>query len=169
VVVVGGGDSAFDEARVLAGFASEVLVVHTGAAPTARAEISEPTIARTNVRLQAEATVSAVLGEDGVSTVAIRDLPTGIDTEVAAHGVFVYIGLVPNTDWLGQIVDRDQTGLIAVDETLAASCAGIFASGDIRSGAAALLTESASDGELAARSALRYLVAARAAPAPAAP
>ncbi|HWM17689.1 MAG TPA: FAD-dependent oxidoreductase [Microbacterium sp.] len=166
VVVVGGGDSAFDEAGVLAGFAREVLIVHTGAAPTARPEISAPTLSHQNVRLWADATVSAIRGESAVSTVAIRDLPTGSETEVAADGVFIYIGLDPNTDWLGGIVDLEEDGRITVDETLATSCAGVFASGDIRSGATALLTESASDGEVAARSALRHLAAARAPAAP---
>lgn len=157
VVVVGGGDSAFDEARVLADFADEVLVVHTGAEPTARAEISEPTLARQNVRVQAFATVSAISGDGAVSAVSIQDARTGDATEVEASGVFVYIGLRPNTEWLGGAVELDDEARVVVDGDLAASREGVFAAGDVRSGTAAMLAESAADGERAARSALRHL------------
>lgn len=160
VVVVGGGDSAFDEARVLADFAHEVLIAHTGAEPTARAEISVPALARSNVRAQAFATVSAISGEGGVSEVSIQDVRTGDATGVEASGVFVYIGLRPNTDWLVGSVDLDDQARILVDATLSSSRRGLFAAGDVRSGSAGMLSESAADGERAALSALQYLDAA---------
>lgn len=162
VVVVGGGDSAFDEARVLADFADEVLIVHTGDEATARAEIVAPTLARENVRVHAFATVSAISGDGVVSAVSIHDAQTGDATEIEASGVFVYIGLAPNTDWLGGSVDLDDEARILVDGDLAASRDGMFAAGDVRSGTAAMLAESAADGERAARSALRHLDGARA-------
>lgn len=161
VIVVGGGDSAFDEARVLAAFASEVHIVHSGSEPTARTEISAQTLTHPNVRLHAHSTVSAIRGEDNVSAVAIRDLSAGTETEVPANGVFIYVGLSSNTDWIGGFVDYDASGRITVDENLAASRTGVYAAGDIRSGSAAMLVEAASDGERAARAALTFLAEAR--------
>jgi len=162
VVVVGGGDSAFDEARVLADFADEVFILHAGAEPTARPEISSPTLVRGNVRVQAFATVNSIRGDGGVSAVSIQDVRTGDAKEIEASGVFVYIGLVPNTDWLVGSVDLDDEARILVDDDLAASRGGLFAAGDVRSGTLAMLAESAADGERAALSALRYLDGARA-------
>ncbi|WIM19507.1 MULTISPECIES: FAD-dependent oxidoreductase [unclassified Microbacterium] len=162
VIVVGGGDSALDEARVLAGFASEVVVVHVGEAPTSRVEIAHLTLARKNVRFHQNSTVSAIRGEDVVSAVAVHNLLTGDEKELPAHGVFIYIGLSPNTSWISGLVECDESGHIVVDEKLATSWEGVFAAGDIRSGSLALLTESAADGERAGDSALEYLTRARA-------
>ncbi|GGH36767.1 NAD(P)/FAD-dependent oxidoreductase [Microbacterium album] len=157
VVVVGGGDSAFDEARILAEHAHDVLIVHTGDAPTAREEIRTRALENANIRVQGGATVSAILGRDGVEGVTIRDEATGAETETAAQGVFVYVGLDPNTDWLADLLERDATGRLVVDGDLATSRAGVFAAGDVRSGTAAMLSESVTDGEVAARAALARL------------
>ncbi|WP_448002754.1 NAD(P)/FAD-dependent oxidoreductase [Agromyces bauzanensis] len=157
VVVVGGGDSAFDEAGILAGFAREVLVIHSGAAPTARPEIIASTARHDNVSIRPDATVSGIRGGDTVDQVTIRDLVSGAETEVTAQGVFVYVGLDPNTEWLAGFLDRDESGRLVVDDDLATSRPGIFAAGDIRSSSAAMLSDSVADGERAARAALAQL------------
>ncbi|MEV1131871.1 FAD-dependent oxidoreductase [Agromyces sp. NPDC049794] len=157
VIVVGGGDSAFDEARILAGQAREVLVVHSGATPTGRPEIVEPTVRLDNVSLRPDSAVTGIRGGDTVDTVTIRDRATGAETEVAAQGVFVYVGLEPNTEWLAGFLDRDESGRLVVDDDLATSRPGVFAAGDIRTGTAAMLTHSVADGERAARAALSHL------------
>jgi len=155
VVVVGGGDSAFDEAAILAGFADEVLVVHHGPEPSARAEIVARALEHDNIRTRADASVSAVLGAEKVSAVRVSDLAAGSETEHSADGVFVYVGLTPNTDWLGDLVTRAADGRLVVDDALETSRPGIFAAGDLRSGSAAMLDEAVADGAIAARSALR--------------
>jgi thioredoxin reductase (NADPH) len=154
VIVVGGGDSAFDEARILAGFAREVVIVHSGAVPTARAELIEATGEYENVRVQAGATVSSIRGSSAVETVTIHEGATGLQTEIPAQGVFVYVGLVPNTTWLSDLLECDESGRVVVDEQLTTSRVGIFAAGDIRAGTDAMLSHSVADGGRAARAVL---------------
>lgn len=157
VVVVGGGDSAMDEAAVLAGYAARVLIVHDGPAPTAREELVARTAALEGVSFRAGATVTAIGGADRVGSVVVRDLVTGTETEEPVAGVLVQIGLRPDTDRLADLVRRDGTGHLVVDDDLTTSRPGIVAAGDIRSGSAALLAESAADGIRAARTALRHV------------
>ena len=154
VVVVGGGDSAMDEAAVLAGYAARVLVVHDGPVPTARDELVARTAALGNVTFRAGATVTAIGGADRVGSVVVHDLGTGAGTEEPAAGVLVQTGLRPDTDRFADLVRRTTTGHIVVDDDLMTSHPGIIAAGDIRAGSAALLTESAADGERAAHTVL---------------
>jgi thioredoxin reductase (NADPH) len=157
VVVVGGGDSALDEAQVLAGFAAEVLIVHDEPGLTAAPEIITRTAEHVNVHYRPHATVGAIHGDDMVESVMIHDLATGGERVDSASGVFVYIGLSPNTEWLAGVVDLTGTGHIVVDADLATSRRRVFAAGDIRAGSAATLADSVRDGERAARAALTQL------------
>lgn len=157
VVVVGGGDSAMDEARILAGFADEVLVVHRGEQPTARSELVTRTLAEPGVRVVARATVSEVHGDDRLEAVTVRDVVTGEEHREEAQGLFVYVGLDPNTAWLAELVDLDDDGRIVVDDRLATRQPRLYAAGDLRSGSAAMLAESVADGERAARAVLEDL------------
>ncbi|GGA67420.1 thioredoxin reductase [Pseudoclavibacter endophyticus] len=161
VVVVGGGDSAYDEALVLAEHAADVLVVHTGPEPTARATAVENLRARPNARELPNATVTAVRGTERVESVTISRHDTGQEVDQAADGLFVYIGLQPNSRPIAGLVDLDRDGRVVVDAGLQTSRQGAFAAGDVRSGTAAMLAESATDGESAAASALEFLRAPR--------
>ena len=156
VVVVGGGDSAMDEAAVLAGYAARVLVVHDGPVPTARDELVARTAALGNVTFRAGATVTAIGGADRVGSVVVRDLATGAEAEEPAAGVLVQTGLRPDTDRFADLVRRTTTGHVVVDDDLMTSHPGIIAAGDIRAGSAALLDESAADGERAAHTVLHH-------------
>lgn len=157
VIVVGGGDSAFDEARILAEQAARVVIVHRGDAPTARGEIIERATAFENLEVRADATVERIGGDGAVGRVTVRDLRNGLAEDVAVQGVFVYVGLVPNTEWLGDLVTLDEGGRIVVDSQLATSRPGVFAAGDVRSDTTAMLHESAEDGARAAQAAVAYL------------
>ncbi|MGO2110801.1 MAG: NAD(P)/FAD-dependent oxidoreductase [Pseudoclavibacter sp.] len=163
VVVVGGGDSAYDEARVLAEHADDVLLVRSVAEPTARAAAVEAVRALPNVRELANSTVTAVRGGDrleGVTISRIDEAGGAVEEGAAEHdadGLFVYVGLQPNTGAVAGLVDLKTDGRIAVDARLQTSRPGVFAAGDVRSGSAAMLAESAIDGETAAASALEFL------------
>ncbi|HLS50270.1 MAG TPA: FAD-dependent oxidoreductase [Actinomycetaceae bacterium] len=157
LVVVGGGDSAFDEARVLADVAGEVLIVHDEAAPTAREEIVAELRDHPRVTLRPRATLAAIEGADAVSGVRLRDLDSGEESELAADGVFVYIGLDPHTSWLGDLVELSDTGHVVADERCRTSRPGVLVAGDIRQGSAAMLDEAARDGTVAAQEARTYL------------
>jgi thioredoxin reductase (NADPH) len=155
VVVVGGGDSAFDEAEILAEHAGAVTIIHRGPRPVAQQRSVERVSALANVHLVGDAEVTAIEGADGVDRVLI-DTPDGQGARDCA-GVFVYTGLVPNSAFLGDLVALDATGAIVTGGSFESSRPGLFAAGDIRSGAAAMLASVAGEGASAALAAVRYL------------
>jgi thioredoxin reductase (NADPH) len=156
VCVVGGGDSAFGEALVLAGLASRVAVVFREDAPHAQADLIDDTLAQANVEIVPGAEVVQVTGEGAVTGVLLR-AADGSTRQLAAEGVFVYAGLQADTGWLAGRLALDADGRIVTDASLGTSVPGIFAAGDIRSGAPWLLAAAAEDGLAAARAACRYL------------
>lgn len=156
VCVIGGGDSAFGEALVLAGHAARVTMVFREDSPHARPELVAEAAALPNVALVPGAEVIAIVGDRSVTGITLR-LATGTIRPLAADGVFVYAGLQADTGLLGDVLALDAQGRIVTDESFGSSVPGIFAAGDIRSGAAYLLSAAAEDGANAARSACRFL------------
>jgi thioredoxin reductase (NADPH) len=156
VCVIGGGDSAFGEAAVLAGHAGRVFVVFREAAPHARRSLVEALTRHPNVELIANAEVIAVGGDTGVEGIRLRGA-NGAESEVAVDGVFVYAGLTPDSGFVRDALRLDETGRIEADDAFRTSLPGVFVAGDIRSGAAYLLAAAAGDGALAALSATSYL------------
>lgn len=159
VCVIGGGDSALDEALTLSPHAAKVTIVHRGAVPAARHSLVEKCRAAGNIAFLPDAEVEAIVGDIGVSHVRLR----GIDgpAEIPCHAVFVYVGLEPVAGFLGDLVTRDGDGRIDVDLSMRTSQDGIFAAGDIRRDSVAHLAASAGDGVTAAIAAARMLGATR--------
>lgn len=161
VIVVGGGDSAFDEALVLAKHASQVTIVCRGAAPRAQQYLLDRVAAAANVALVTGTEVAQILGDTVVTGVELRDVHSGAVRVEKADGVFVYVGLVPHTQFLAGVLRLAQDGHIETDMALATSLDGVFAAGDVRAGSAAQLAASAGDGSTAALSAYRYITRQR--------
>lgn len=157
VLVVGGGDSAFDEAMVLSEHAAEVVLAWRGAEPRAQARTVAQVEALGNVTRRPRTVVEAVEGETVVTGVRLRDLGAGSTETLGADGVFVYVGLDPNTGFLGKLVRLDAAGRIETDGELRSSHPRIFAAGDIRAGSAGLLASAAGDGAAAAVAAVRQV------------
>lgn len=154
VAVAGGGDSAFDEAEILAEHASEVVILHHGPAPVAQRRTVQRVTALPNVRTVAEADIVAVEGGSEVERLAV-DLPQGRIVEPVS-GLFVYVGLIPNSELAIGLVELDALGAILTDGAFQAST-GIFVAGDLRSGAQAWLSSASGDGAAAAAAAVRYI------------
>ncbi len=161
VAVVGGGDSAFDEALVLAGFASEVTLVHRERAPLARTSAVERLSALPNVRIFADSELASIEGDARVSEIAIQH--RGEIRRQPCSAVFAYVGLEPRTGFLRDFAALDDGGHIVTDLTMRASRPGIFAAGDIRAGSVKMLASVAGDAATAAIGAVRYLRDLRAA------
>jgi thioredoxin reductase (NADPH) len=157
VCVVGGGDSAFDEALVLAAHASRVTILHRAPRPDAQRALSERVDACGRIEIIPEAVVEEILGEGAVSAVRWRHVATGAVHTRAARGVFVYVGLEPNTAFLREVVALDAAGHVETDAMMRTSLRGVFAAGDIRKNSVAQLAAAAGDGATAAVSAFRYL------------
>ena len=159
VTVVGAGDSALQEALTLAEFAGQVVVVHRSERPMAQAVYLRRLAEHPNISLRAQAVVDEVLGDDTVTGVRLRDLGSGAAEVAATEGVFVYIGLQPNTEFLAGVVALDAGGHIPTDIWMRTGQPGLFAVGDARANAAGQAVAAAGDGATAAVAAHQYLQA----------
>jgi thioredoxin reductase (NADPH) len=149
VVVVGGGDSALQEALVLAPLARTVTIVVRSRLRAKRAYVERATSAP-NVSWVWDSEVDAVLGNGTVSGVRVRRLKTGERTEIPCSGVFPFIGVEPNTAFLPASVRRDDSGRVLTDERMRTAEPSIFAIGALRSGYSGELTGAAGEAAVAA-------------------
>lgn len=131
LAVIGGGDSAMEEATFLTNFASEVVVVHRRDALRASRVMAERALNNPKITFEWNATVSEVLGDEAVTGLRLASTVDGSEREIAVDGVFVAIGHLPRTGFLRGQVALDEAGYITVDEpSTRTSVAGVFACGD---------------------------------------
>ena len=152
VAVIGGGDSALDEAAVLAAQVGRVTVLHRGAAFRAQQVAVNRLAELPNVETRFNIEVKGIVGNQTVSSLKLSD---GSNLQVS--GVFVFVGLEPNTAFLQGTTDLDGAGHVIVDSHLQTNVPGVFAAGDIRQGSARQLVSAAGDGASAAVFAAQYL------------
>ena len=157
VAVVGGGDSALDEAETLVQFASEVNIFHRRDSLRGQQMLQDRVLAEPKVKMLWNSTVERVLGSDMVTGVGTRDVVTGETSQVDLSGLFIYVGLEPNTTFLKDILPLDGAGHIPTDIWMATDVPGIYASGDIRQHSASQLVTAAGDGATAAIAAFHYI------------
>ncbi len=156
-VVAGGGDSAMQEALVVAQHASEVMLVTIADGLQGQAAYRQSVEANEKIRLRCGAQISEIMGgPSGVSAVRITDVD-GRSEEVATDAVFVFTGLVPNTAFLGDLLPLDSKGHVLVDAALRTGVPGICAAGNVRSGGSFRAAGVMGDGALAAVSLERFL------------
>lgn len=131
LAVIGGGDSAMEEATFLTNFASEVVVVHRRDALRASRVMAERALNNPKISFEWNATVAEVLGDESVTGLRLTSTVDGSEREIAVDGVFVAIGHLPRTGFLRGQVALDEAGYITVDEpSTRTSVAGVFACGD---------------------------------------
>ena len=132
LVVVGGGDTAMEEATFLTKFASKVAIVHRRDEFRASKIMQERTMANPKIEVIWNTTVSEILGDGAVTGVRLTDTVTGADREMATDGVFVAIGHDPNTSLFAEHLELDENGylLVAEPRTLT-NVPGVFAAGDV--------------------------------------
>lgn len=132
-VVVGGGDAALEEALHLAGFAEQVtLVVREGI--RARQTYVDAVEAHAVIDVRRGLEVAEVVGEEQVTGVGLRNRDDGATERLACNGVFVFIGQTPNSEWLGDLVERDARGGVLTDAAMETATPGLFAIGAVRAG-----------------------------------
>jgi thioredoxin reductase (NADPH) len=157
VAVIGGGDSAADEALVVAEHAAEVVVVlrepelHAAASTRARVRAHE------RIRIQTQREPLEILGDAVVSGLRLHDVRADEEYELAVEGVFVFVGLAPNTGLLAPLVALDDNGHVPTTPWMETTVPGLFAAGDIRRDSPGQLVNVASDGATAAIAAHRYV------------
>ena len=157
VGVVGGGDSALDEALALTEFAGKVILFHRDAELHGQAVLQQRVHADPKIELCPNTEVTGLLGDAMLEGVTTRHTESGETSQVDLAGLFVFVGLEPNTGFLDSIVPLGNAGHIETDIWMHTPTMGIFAVGDIRQNSAALLASSAGDGATAAVAAKRYI------------
>lgn len=157
VAVVGGGNSAVEEALYLTRFASEVTVIHRRDALRADRILQERAFSIEKVRFAWNSVVASIEGEGKVESVSIKDVKTGETSSLPVDGVFIYVGSLPNTEIFEGQIELDERGYVIVDADLATSAPGVFAAGDVHVGPVKQVATAVGDGALAAISAGRYL------------
>ena len=159
VGIVGGGDSAADEALVLAQYAAQVLLFHRRDALRAQAAVAQAVAASPNIELCWNTEITAIAGGDTVAAVKTRNAATGQESETPLAGLFVYVGLQPNAALAAGLLETDGAGHIPVNLSMETAIPGLYAVGDIRQHSSSQLISAAGDGATAALAAHRYLAA----------
>ena len=157
MAVVGGGDSALQEALTLAEFGSKIVILHRGEDLSAQATFRERVVAHPKIETRAHVEVLEILGDDGVAGVRYRDTASGTTDDLEVAGVFLYIGLSPNTAFLDGRADLDPEGGIPTDGKMRTGLTGMFAAGTVRSNSPGRAVASAGDGTTAAIAADEFL------------
>ena len=157
VAVIGGGDSAMQEALTLAEHVAKVIVLHRGDTLTGQKSFRDRVAAHKQIELRFHTTVSEVIGETKVSGVRTRNSRDGDTADVDVAGVFAYVGLQPNTACVADHLRLDRSRLITTDALMRTELPGVCAAGNIRQQSPYRAASAAGDGAAAAVAADRYL------------
>ncbi|MFC1607114.1 thioredoxin-disulfide reductase [Candidatus Latescibacterota bacterium] len=157
VAVIGGGDSALEEGVFLTRFASKVHIIHRRDKFRALPTFVEKARNEPKIVFHTDTVVTSINGGQSVEGVTLRNVKTGEESDLSAAGVFMYVGLLPNTDMFKDFLDLDESGFIKVDTNLQTSVPGIFAAGDVRVTPLRQIISAASDGAVSAYSAGKFL------------
>lgn len=158
VAVIGGGNSGVEAAIDLAGIVKHVTVLEFMPELKADAVLQERLHSLPNVTVVTNAQTTEITGDETVNGISYKDRESGEEHHVALAGVFVQIGLVPNTDWLGDTVERNRIGEIVVDTRGQTSLPGVFAAGDCTNTPYKQIIISMGSGATASLGAFDYLI-----------
>jgi len=157
VMVIGGGDAAVEEALHLARFASKVILVHRRDELRASGYLQERALSEPRLDFSWNSEVQEIKGDKVVNSAVVFNNVTGKRTEVPVSGIFFYVGNIPNTGFLADVVELDEQGYAVTDAKLECSVPGIFAAGDVRAGNFKQVIIAAAEGALASAGAQRFL------------
>jgi thioredoxin reductase (NADPH) len=157
VAVVGGGNSAGEESIFLARFASQVTILVRGDDLTASKLVADKVRQTPTIQVRPHVEIVAFQGDGKLKSVAIRDRQSDAQEEIQPAGVFVFVGLTPNTGWLPAEIERDAAGFITTHGMLETSAPGVFAAGDARTGSTKQAASAVGEGATAALGVRDYL------------
>ena len=157
VAVVGGGDTAITDALELAQHCRKVYIIHRRDQLRATKALQEKAFSRPKIELVWNTVVHEMVGDRILRNVRLRNVKTGQSSDLEVDGIFVAVGLKPNSQVFSQLVTLDEAGFIVTDELMRTSAPGIFAAGDIRHNSFRQVITAAGDGATAANSAFKYV------------
>lgn len=159
VAVVGGGNSAVEEAMYLTKFASKVYLIHRRDELRADKIIQERAFKNEKLEIIWDSVVTEIKGDNLVKSAVLKNVKTNEISDLALDGVFPYIGITPNVDHINGQVEQDKAGFIITDETMKTSIDGVFAVGDVRKTPLRQVITAAADGAVGAVYAIKYVEA----------
>lgn len=157
VMVIGGGNSAIEEALFLTRYARKVSIVHRRDELRADRILAERAMSHPKIYFFWHSVIEEIKGDKTVSEVLLKDLVSGKKLRVPTDGVFIYIGSKPNTELVKDLVKLDDKGFIITDEKMKSSAPGVFAAGDVRANALRQVVTAVADGAIAATSAREFI------------
>ena len=156
VTVIGGGDAACDEARFLAGIASQVYLVHRRDELRAQAGVAQKVIDNPKLTLLLNQQPLEINGNGKVESILLKNTVTGEQAVHKTDAVFIFVGMTPQTS-LAEFIKKDSAGYIVTDENMQTSVPGLFCAGDVRAKPFRQIVTAAADGAYAAFGAENYI------------
>lgn len=156
VAVIGGGNSALQEALLLCDLAKKVYVIQNLDYFTGESKLSEQLLSKDNVEVLLGTTVEALLGEGELQGITVKNT-NGEKSDIAIDGMFVAIGLIPQNEPFADIISLNNWGYVDADETCLTNKQGFFVAGDCRSKKVRQVATAAADGAVAALAACDFL------------
>lgn len=157
VVVVGGGDSALEEGLFLTRYANSITIIHRRDELRAGVILQKRAQSNPKVKFIWDSIVTDILGDDAVTSVRLKNVKTGDETEIPTDGVFIFIGHDPNSQLFNDQVDMDELGYLSVDSRMHTSVPGVYAAGEIADSTFRQVITSAGMGAAAAMQAIHFL------------
>ena len=157
VSVVGGGNSAIEEGIYLTQFASKVYIIHRRDELRADKIIQQRAFNNPKIEFVYDTVVEEICGDELVNKVILKNVKTGVSSEIALDGIFPYIGIIPNVEYINGQISQDNKGFILTDETMRTSVEGVYAIGDVRNTPLRQVITATSDGAIAAVYATKYI------------
>ena len=157
VAVIGGGDTAVEEAIFLTRFVSKVHLVHRRDQLRATKLLQERVMAQEKIEFLWDTVPVKIIGEAGVDGIELKNVKTGSVTSLDVKGVFVFIGTLPNTEFVKGQIELDESGFVVTDNDMQTSVPGVFAAGDIRSKLFRQISTAVGEGAAASFSAEKYI------------
>jgi len=158
IAVVGGGDRALEDAIFLSVYASKVYLIHRRNEFRASGILVDKARKIPKIEFVLDSIVEEVAGKTKVSEVKIKNIKTGLNSRIPCQGVFIFVGIEPNTGFIKNILDTNETGFIAVNQQMQTSREGVFACGDCVKKSLYQVISACAEGAVAADSAHKYLL-----------
>ena len=157
VAAVGAGDTAVQESIFLTKFAKKVYLIHRRDKLRAKAILQERAFANDKIEFIWDSILTGINGLTHVEKISVQNVKTGDKTEFAVDGCFIWVGVIPNTQFLKNAVKLDEYGFVIADLNMEASVPGVFAAGDVRNTPLRQITTAVGDAAIAAFSAEQYV------------
>lgn len=157
IFVVGGGDSAVEEGTYLTQFANKVTIIHRRDQLRAQKVLQDRAFDNDKISFLWDSVVEEIQGDESVQSLKVRNLKSNQVSQVEGQGVFIYVGLVPNSQLVSELGVTDSEGWVVTDHQMQTAIPGLFAVGDVRQTPLRQIATAVGDGALAGHMAYQYL------------